>query len=114
MKKILKQKPRSTNLVTKDFFRKELRQELNITIERLLHGLRQEIAFTIETVVDKFEKKLNKHTSLILTTVDPLLKELETRRQDRELAAEHDRRINKKIYGHEKRIKNLERLQQSA
>ena len=114
MKKVIKQKSYSLNLVTKDFFRKELRQELNITIERLLHGIRQEIAFSIETVVDKFEKKLSNHTSLVLTTVDPLLKELETRRQDRELAAEHDRRINKKIYDHDKRIKKLEHIQQSA
>ncbi len=110
----MKQKNNSSNLVTKDFFRKELRQELNITVERLLHGIRQEIDFNTETVVDKFEKKLNNHTSLILTTVDPLLKELETRRQDRELAANHDRRVQKQIYNHEKRIKKIEQAQQSS
>lgn len=104
----------SSNLVTKDFFRKELRVELNGTIERLLHGIRQEITFTIDTVTDKFEKKLNKHTSLILTTVDPLLKELETRQQDREIAAEHSRRIQKRLDDHEKRIKKIEQIQQAA
>lgn len=99
----MKKKTYSSNLVTKDF----LRKELDITIERLLHGIRQEITFTIETVVDKFEKKLNKHTSLILTTVDPLLKELETRREDREIAAAQFART-------EKRIKKLEEVHQLA
>ncbi len=114
MKKISARRTHSSNLVTKDFFRKELRGELNVTIERLLHGIRQEISFTIDTVTDKFEKKLSKHTSLILTTVDPLLKELETRREDREIAAEHSRRIQKQLDNHEKRIGKIEHIQQTA
>ena len=110
----MKQKTNSSNLVTKDFFRKELRQELNVTIERLLHGMRQEITFTIDTVTDKFEKKLSKHTSLILTTIDPLLKELETRREDREIAAGHSQRTQKQLDNHETRIKKIEQIQQTA
>lgn len=110
----MKQKNTSSNLVTKDFFRKELREELNVTIERLLHGIRQEITFTIDTVTDKFEKKLNKHTSLILTTVDPLLKELETRREDREIAASQHSKLKNQVNNHEKRIKKIEQIQQTA
>lgn len=110
----MKKKNNSSNLVTKDFFRKELRLELNGAIERLLHGIRQEITFTVDTVTDKFEKKLSKHTSLILTTVDPLLKELETRRQDREIAAGQTTRINDKLDNHEKRIKKIESIQHAA
>lgn len=114
MKKILKQKDVSSNLVTKDFFRKELRQELNGTIERLLHGIRQEITFAMDTVADKFENKLNKHTSLILTTVDPLLKELETRREDRAISASQHLKLKNQVDNHEKRIKKIERIQQTA
>ena len=120
-------KQKSDSPLTKSVFKQELgalekrmdkrfitKDYLSNTIDMLLQGIRREFIFATEGVVEKFEQKLTKHTSLILTTVDPLLKELETRRQDRELAAEHDRRINKKIYDHDKRIKKLERLQQSA
>lgn len=110
----MKQKNRFSNLVTKDFFRKELRVELNGTIDRLLYGIRQEITFAMDTVADKFEKKLNKHTSIILTTVDPLLKELETRQQDRELSAEQYLGITRKIENHEERIEKIEHTQQIA
>lgn len=110
----MKKKNTPSNLVTKDFFRKELRQELNGTIERLLHGIRQEISFAMDTVVDKFEKKLNKHSSLILTTVDPLLKELETRREDRAIAANQHSKLKNQVDNHEKRIKKIERIQQAA
>ena len=62
--------------VTKDY--------LNNTIDMLLQGIRREFTFAIEGVVKKFNERLTKHTSLILTTVDPLLKELEDRKEDRQ------------------------------
>ena len=112
MRKIAgKSKTHSSNLVTKDFFRKELREELNVTIDRLLHGIRQEITFSMDTIAEKFEKKLNKHTSLILTTVDPLLRELEVRRQDREIATNQTMDIKDKLENHEDRILKIEKLQ---
>lgn len=64
----------SSNLVTKDYFR----IQLNGTIDRLLQGIRREITFSAEVITENLERKLTKHTSLILTTIDPLLKELET------------------------------------
>jgi hypothetical protein len=39
-------------------------------------AIRNEIKFGFEQMWDKFEERLTKYTSLILTTVDPLLKEL--------------------------------------
>lgn len=110
----MEQKAISSNLVTKDFFKKELKRELNDTIDRLLQGIRREITFSAELIEEKLERNLTKHTSLILTTVDPLLKELETRQQDRILGAEQLRRATEKIDNHEKRIKKLEQVRQVA
>ena len=96
--------------VTKDYFK----TELNDTIDRLLQGIRREITFSAETITEKLERKLTEHTSRILTTVDPLLKELETRRQDREIASEQSIRVAERIKDHEKRIGKLEQAQQVA
>lgn len=104
----MKQKSDFSNLVTKNYFKKELKKELNSATGRLLQGIRREITFAMETVEEKFEQKLTKHTSLILTTVDPLLKELETRREDREIASSQSARIKDKIDDYEERIKILE------
>jgi hypothetical protein len=101
---IMKQKNNSSELVTKDYFKKEL----NGTINRLLQGIHREITFAMETVEEKFDRKLTENTSLILTTVDPLLKELEIRREDREIASNQSAGIKDRIDNHEKRIKILE------
>ena|SRR3989344_4613375 len=110
----MKQNNNSSNLVTKDYFKKELKKELNDTIDRLLQGIRREITFSAEMIAEKLDQKLTKQTSLILTTVDPLLKELETRQQDRILATEQSRRVTEKIDNHEKRIKTLEKAQATS
>lgn len=110
----MKQKNDPSNLVTKDYFKKELKKELNSTIDRLLKGIRREITFVVETVSEKFEQKFTKHTSLILTTVDPLLKELGTRREDREIAASQHAKLKSQVDNHEKRIQQIERVQQTA
>lgn len=129
----------SNNLVTKPFFKKELKREfgvfeerfekrmekkfvtkdyfkteLNDTIDRLLQGIRREITFSAEVVTEKLERRLTKHTNLILTTIYPLLKELETRRQDREIASDQSIKVEKKLDNHEKRIGKLEHAQQAA
>lgn len=104
----MKQKSDSSQVVTKDYFKKELKKELDGTVGRLLQGIRREITFAMETVEEKFDRKLTKHTNLILTTVDPLLKELETRREDREIASSQSAKIKDKVDNHEGRIKILE------
>lgn len=102
----LLEKRMDKSFVTKDY--------LSHTIDMLLQGIRREFTFAIEGVVEKFGEKLSKHTSLILTTVDPLLKELETRREDRAISANQHSKLKNQVYDHEKRIKKLERIQHSA
>lgn len=89
--------------VTKTFFEN--------SIDKFLQGIRREFTFAFEGVMEKFEQKLTKHTSLILTTVDPLLKELETRREDRVIAASQHSKLKNQVYNHEKRIQKIEHIQ---
>ncbi len=120
-------KQKNDSSLTKSVFKQELgllekhidkrfitKDYLSNTIDMLLQGIRREFTFAIEGVVEKFNEKLTKHTSLILTTVDPLLKELETRREDREIASSQSARIKDKIDNHEKRIRKIEQVQQAS
>lgn len=120
-------KQKSDSPLTKNVFKQELgalekrigerfitKDYLNNAIDMLLRGIRREFTFSIEGVVEKFEQKLTKHTSLVLTTVDPLLKELETRREDRAIAASQHSKLRDQVHSHEKRIKKIERIQQTA
>ncbi len=120
-------KQKSDSPLTKSVFKQELgafekrmdkrfitKDYLNSTIDMLLQGIRREFTFAIEGVVEKFNEKLNKHTSLILTTVDPLLKELETRREDQAIATSQHSKLRNQFDNHEKRIVKLEHIQQTA
>lgn len=102
----LLEKRMDKKFITKDY--------LSNTIDMLLQGIRREFTFAIEGVVEKFNEKLTKHTSLILTTVDPLLKELETRREDREIAVSQHSKLKNQVNNHEKRIQKIEHIQQTA
>ena len=120
-------KQKSDSPLTKDVFKQELgafekriekrsvtKDYLSNIIDMLLKGIRREFIFAIEGVVEKFEQKLTKHTSLILTTVDPLLKELETRREDREIATSQHSKLKSQVDNYGKRIKKIEQIQQTA
>ena len=63
---------------------------------------------------NKIEEKLVKFRDTILTAIDPLLKELEQRREDRELASDQTEKIRRQLGNHEKRIKSLEQTQSTV
>jgi hypothetical protein len=92
--------------ITKDYLQKSFLS--------FAQAIRNEIRFGFEQMWDRLEQRLTKHTSLILTTIDPLLKELETRRQDREIASDQSIKVEKKLDNHEKRIEKLEYAQQAT
>lgn len=114
----MKQKNNSSNnLLTKDFFKSELKKEFGVfekqldkkfvkkdfferSIDNLLQDIRREITFSTEVVMERVETRLTKHTSLILTAIDPLLKELETRREDREIAASQHSKLKNQVDNH--------------
>jgi hypothetical protein len=96
----MKQKCDSSSLATKGYLSK--------SINNLLRGIRREFNFAFEIIEEKLGRKLTKHTNPIFTAADPLLKELEARREDREIAFDQSARIKNRIDNHEKRIKILE------
>ncbi|KKQ28348.1 MAG: hypothetical protein US48_C0012G0001 [Candidatus Levybacteria bacterium GW2011_GWA2_37_36] len=111
----MKQKNDSPQVLTKTYLDKALDERFGLydkkmdgRFDRLLQGIRREFTFAMETIAEKFDRKLTKRTNLILTTVDPLLKELETRREDREIVPSQSAEIKDKIDNHEERIKILE------
>lgn len=119
-------KQKNDSSLTKSVFKQELgllekymdkrfitKDYLSNTIDMLLQEIRREFTFAIEGVVEKLNEKLTEHTSLILTTVDPLLKELETRREDREIAASQHSKLKSQVNNHETRIKKIEHIQQA-
>ena len=69
---------------------------------------RIEMQHEFSVMEEKIMDKMSKFTSLILTAIDPLLKELETRQQDREISTAQINNIEGQIDNHEKRISKLE------
>lgn len=110
----MKQKNSSSSLVTKGYFKKELKQELNSTIDRLLQGIRREITFAIETVTEKLEKRFQEISDKSLTKLDGIAKELEQVREDRIIGDHQAEQIKEKVEDHEKRIGKLEHTQQTT
>lgn len=111
---------KQTNLVTTEELKKQLStledslekridKKVNKKIEASEKRLRMEIQLTGEDVVRQIDEKLIDFRSFILTTVDPLLNELETRREDRELATKQTHEIKKRLDDHEKRLQKLEK-----
>lgn len=96
----MKQKIKNTSPVTKD----ELSDRLNASFE----AFRQENNHNFQVMMDRFDERFSKFTSLILTAIDPLLKELETRREDREISTAQTRRIEEDVEDLKIRVSKLE------
>ena len=97
-KKVIDKK--TPKLVTEEQFKTELGY-----LERVL---KVEIKFSTLTVRQEMDSNLRDLKNFLLTTFDPLLKELEDRRQDRELGASQTSAIRETVEDHEKRIVQLE------
>lgn len=57
---------------------------------------------------EKWGMRFNAFADRILTAIDPLLQELETRQQDREIGTAQMEEVKSRIGNHEKRITKLE------
>ncbi|OGH24527.1 MAG: hypothetical protein A3B47_03975 [Candidatus Levybacteria bacterium RIFCSPLOWO2_01_FULL_39_24] len=101
----MKQKLKNSNseLVTKDFLKKEL--------EVLGRSLRSGMKISISESEQRTDENAQKYRDQILTSNDKLAKTLETMREELEIGNfQMKRRIDK----HEERIKNLEKVPQTA
>ncbi|MBU4017015.1 hypothetical protein KJ980_01080 [Patescibacteria group bacterium] len=90
LKDILKDYPRKNDLdqrfiASQNAFRAEIKYEFSMMKEEILAGM-------------------SKFTNLILTAIDPLLKEIETRREDREIGTAQMEEAKNRLNNHEKRI----------
>jgi hypothetical protein len=48
-------------------------------------------------MMGKFDEKFSKFANLMLTAIDPLIKDLETRREDREIATAQMREVKERL-----------------
>lgn len=103
--------------------KEDLKEELKQSEERQEKKFDQKLAkrltdsFTAFRAENKYEFSLtreeltttmSKFTDLIFTAIDPLLKEIETRREDREIGTAQMEEVKTRIHDHEKRITKLE------
>jgi len=106
------QKIRNTKgSVIKVLLKKGLKEEFESfekKIDAKLDTLDRKFDAKLERLENKIDAKLTKFRDTILTAIDPLLAELEHRRQDRELASHQTEEIRSQLGSHEKRIKKLE------
>lgn len=77
--------------------------------QELERKFKTELKLTVDNAVQKLESKMTQLNDRILTTVDPLLKELETREEDRTIATQQTKDIGDKLKSYEKRLTKLEK-----
>lgn len=106
----MKQKNKSDELARKKDL-KVLEQSLREDMRVLENSLRTEIKLSAEEILTKVDENAQGYRDQILTSNDKLAKQLETIREDLEIG---NFQTEEKIKDHEKRIKNLEKIQPVA
>lgn len=71
-------------------------------------SLRKIVEAEIRIAKDEIKQQITEFKDLILTTVDPLLQELEMRQEDRAIASQQSEEFQAKLDEHEERINKLE------
>ncbi len=102
-----------SNYATKADLKKELsnyptKDYLNERLTAFQNAFRTEMRHEYSIMREELMSGMSKFTDLILTAIDPLLKELETRREDRELGTAQMEEVKTRVNNHEKRITKLE------
>lgn len=95
----MKQQQNGSNLVTKDFMEKKL-TEFEIKLEG-----------KFDKRFEQADEKARQYRDDVLNKFDEVIKELETTREDRELAVYQTREMRDQIEDHEKRIRKVEKTQ---
>lgn len=76
--------------------------------------LKTEIKLSANETVSKLEETIIEVKDILLTTMDSFAKDIETNREDRDLAVHQTSQLRDTVEGHEKRIKHLEKIQQTT
>ncbi len=102
----MKQKVKNPTPVTKeevtDIIKKELlsypkKDDLKERLTASQNALRNEMKYEFSLMREELNQKLSQFTSRILTAIDPLLQELKTRQQEREVVAGQIRRVESNV-----------------
>lgn len=104
----MKKKTDSSEVVTKGFFRKELKRELKKELSEEIGLLTARIQLMLDQVKNDISQAHRKELYEFRTEIDPILKEVLTAREDRTITTEYITELQQKVGNHEKRIKNLE------
>lgn len=104
-----KTKNTSEELVTKGFFRSELKKELKEMEGRIEGKLEVKLETKLEEKFEKFEEKIN---DKIMTKLDNIAGQLDTMRQENTVGTHHTRELQLQVADHEKRLKQVEKIQQ--
>lgn len=122
----------SNNLVTKDFFKRGLKEELGMFEMRLdkkfatkedlkgfatkegLSILEMRVALKFDDFARRIDENAQKYRDQILNSNDKVVKELETMREENIVGSHQVLRLNKKVGNHGKRISKIEKAQQTA
>ncbi|MEK7571331.1 MAG: hypothetical protein AAB553_03575 [Patescibacteria group bacterium] len=86
------------------------KKDLSDRLTASQNALRAEMKYDFSLMKEDIMAEMSKFTNRVLTAIDPLLKELETRQQDRELATAQVKKIEERMETHDVRITKLERL----
>lgn len=98
----MKQKTSDNASVTKEDLTEVLKDyptknDLSNTLNASFEAFRQENAYQFQLMREDLHNDLSKFTSVIITAIDPLLKEMETRQQDRELTTAQIEDLKKRV-----------------
>lgn len=113
----MKQKVKKSQFITEEY----LDTRLEHTTETLLSEL-DKVENKLVTRMDKITSEMKadikaemttKHNQ-VMTALDGIVKELETIREDRELAVYQTREIREQVEKHEKRLTKIEKLQHTT
>jgi len=111
----MKQKTSNSEVVTRAILKEELqitKRILKEDLQKELGSLRTEFKLEIklanEQLKEELEKTISDSSSLVLSAMDPLLADLEIRREEKDLESYQRDKVEKKLNDHEKRLKKLE------
>lgn len=110
----MKQKNNLSNLVAKDFLKKELKKELHEfekKIDQKLTVLEVRTDIKLDNLERRIDDNAKKYRDQILVSNDKLAKQLEEMRDENAIGFNQ---LNRELQNHEKRIKKLEQIQTTA
>ncbi|MBA3724211.1 MAG: hypothetical protein H0W89_04990 [Candidatus Levybacteria bacterium] len=109
----MKQQSAANQPVTEKILKETLKDyptkdELSTRLDKSFEAFRQENAYQFKLMREEIYEAMATFTNRVLTAIDPLLKNLEFRQQEREIAAAQMKNVTGDITDLQKRVTKLE------